>query len=62
MTPECSGVCVTATDVGMPEYEPHVHTPDPACPVHGDPTPEQVSRARWDGWRHLRTKISEASW
>lgn len=33
--PVCDGRCVSASDVGMPEYEPHLVTIDPHCSLHG---------------------------
>lgn len=35
MNGECGFRCITAADVGLPEYEPAVAYADPDCPAHG---------------------------
>lgn len=39
---ECNGICLSASDLGLPEYDrpgevAHAH---PDCPVHGNPIPD----------------------
>jgi hypothetical protein len=33
--PECNGICMTASDIGLPEYGNMVAYPHPDCPLHG---------------------------
>ena len=37
---ECNGICVTAGDIGLPEYGSMVAYAHPDCPEHGDPLEE----------------------
>ena len=39
---ECNGICLTASDIGLPEFHRsgEVAYAHPDCPVHGDPIPE----------------------
>jgi hypothetical protein len=36
---ECNGICLTAADIGLPEYSRpgEVAYAHPDCPAHGDP-------------------------
>lgn len=36
--PECDGICLTGSDVGIPSNE--IAYPHPDCPAHGDPDRE----------------------
>jgi len=45
--PECDGRCTTATDLGIPEYEPLMHM-DPACSLHGEAAPDGDDEAEMD--------------
>ena len=40
--PECNGICLTAADIGLPEFSRtgEVAYAHPDCPLHGDPIPE----------------------
>lgn len=33
--PECSGICMTAEDIGLPEYGNTIACPHPECEKHG---------------------------
>lgn len=33
--PECNEICMTASDIGLPEYGDMIAYPHPECPVHG---------------------------
>jgi hypothetical protein len=33
--PPCSGECLTANDIGLPEYGTMIAYPHPDCPRHG---------------------------
>ena len=33
---ECNGICLTAADIGLPEYGNQVAYGHPDCPLHGD--------------------------
>jgi len=35
--PECNGICLYATDIGVPEAGDVVAYAHPDCPAHGDP-------------------------
>jgi hypothetical protein len=37
---ECNGICVTSSDLGVPEYGHMVAYAHPDCPEHGDPQEE----------------------
>lgn len=39
MKDECNGICLTAADIGLPEYSRtgEVAYAHPDCPEHGDP-------------------------
>lgn len=40
---ECNGICLTASDIGLPGND--VAYPHPACPEHGEPHPFELQGA-----------------
>jgi hypothetical protein len=44
---ECNGLCVIASDVGIPGYGDQIAYSHPMCPEHGHP-----HKFRWSGRRH----------
>lgn len=54
---ECNGICLTAADIGLPEYsrDGEVAYAHPDCPVHGDPPQEEHDGdVCGGGWENLR--------
>lgn len=49
---DCSGLCLTGSDIGMPEYGSAWYAIDPDCPEHGVPmSPEEEEQAAAEGYR-----------
>ncbi len=54
---ECNGICLTAADIGVPEYGGDmIAYAHPDCPEHGDPQEEHEDREVCDagGMENLR--------
>jgi len=55
---ECNGICLTASDIGLPEFHRsgEVAYAHPDCPVHGDPMDAEPDAEVCDagGYEHLR--------
>lgn len=52
--PGCNGVCLTAGDIGVPEYGNVVAYAHPDCPEHGDPVEDPEEAVCGGGDESLR--------
>ena len=48
--PECNGICLSASDIGVGEYGSMIAYAHPDCPLHGDPQEEYEDIDVCDAW------------
>lgn len=59
---ECNGICLSAADIGLPEYSGIAYA-HPDCPEHGDPMEEEpdadICRGGDESLRYVREEDME---